>query len=65
VPAGDVAIRNMADLYLFPNTLRAVKVDGAQLRGWLERSASLFNRVTPGARDAPLLDPTFPSYYSM
>ena len=63
VPAGDVAIRNMADLYLFPNSLRAVKVTGAQLRGWLERSVSLFNRVTPGARDAPLLDPAFPGYY--
>ncbi len=29
VPAGNVAIKNVADLYLYPNTVRAVKVTGA------------------------------------
>ena len=62
VPAGDVAIRNVADLYLYPNTIRAVKVTGAQLKDWLERSAGMFNRIVPGSRDAPLLNPDFPSY---
>ena len=62
VPAGDVAIKNVADLYLYPNTIRAVKVTGAQLKGWLERSAGAFNQVEPGATDAPLLNPDFPSY---
>ena len=62
VPAGDVAIKNVADLYLYPNTARAVKVTGAQLRDWLERSAGMFNQITPGAQDAPLLNPDFPSY---
>ncbi|MCV6591613.1 MAG: bifunctional 2',3'-cyclic-nucleotide 2'-phosphodiesterase/3'-nucleotidase, partial [Silicimonas sp.] len=37
VPAGDVAIKNVADLYLYPNTVRAVKVNGAQVKDWLER----------------------------
>jgi len=62
VPVGDVAIRNVADLYLYPNTVRAVKITGAQLKGWLERSAGIFNRITPGSRDQPLLNPDFPSY---
>jgi len=62
VPAGDVAIRNVADLYLYPNTIRAVRITGRQLRGWLDRSAGIFNRIEPGAQDAPLLDPAFPSY---
>ncbi|WP_255509343.1 bifunctional 2',3'-cyclic-nucleotide 2'-phosphodiesterase/3'-nucleotidase [Oceaniovalibus sp. ACAM 378] len=62
VPVGDVAIKNVADLYLYPNTVRAVKIDGAQLKGWLERSAGMFHRVTPGEADQPLLDPDFPSY---
>lgn len=62
VPVGDVAIKNVADLYLYPNTIRAVKIDGAQLKGWLERSAGAFNQVEPGATDAPLLNPDFPSY---
>ncbi|NNF71786.1 MAG: bifunctional 2',3'-cyclic-nucleotide 2'-phosphodiesterase/3'-nucleotidase [Rhodobacteraceae bacterium] len=62
VPAGDVAIKNVADLYLYPNTVRAVKVTGAQVRDWLERSAGMFNQVEPGKSDQVLLNPAFPSY---
>ncbi|ETX30122.1 bifunctional 2',3'-cyclic-nucleotide 2'-phosphodiesterase/3'-nucleotidase [Roseivivax isoporae] len=62
VPAGDVAIRNVADLYLYPNTVRAVRITGAQVREWLERSAGMFNRIAPGAVDATLVNPDFPSY---
>ncbi len=62
VPVGDVAIKNVADLYLYPNTVRAVRVNGVQLRGWLERSAGMFNKIEPGSEDAVLLNPEFPSY---
>ncbi|MEX0279081.1 MAG: bifunctional 2',3'-cyclic-nucleotide 2'-phosphodiesterase/3'-nucleotidase [Ruegeria sp.] len=62
VPVGDVAIKNVADLYLYPNTVRAVRVNGAQVRGWLERSAGMFNQVEAGSKDAILLNPDFPSY---
>ncbi len=62
VPAGDVAMRNVADLYLYPNTVRAVRVTGAEVKAWIERSAGVFNRVTPGKGDQPLLNSAFPSY---
>ncbi|HVW90998.1 MAG TPA: bifunctional 2',3'-cyclic-nucleotide 2'-phosphodiesterase/3'-nucleotidase [Devosia sp.] len=62
VPVGPVAIKNVADLYLYPNTVRAVLVTGAQVREWLERSAGIYNQIKPGAQDAPLIDITFPSY---
>ncbi|MEM9786876.1 MAG: bifunctional 2',3'-cyclic-nucleotide 2'-phosphodiesterase/3'-nucleotidase [Pseudomonadota bacterium] len=62
VPVGDVAIKNVADLYLYPNTVRAVKVTGAQIKDWLERSAGMFNQIEAGASDAVLLNPDFPSY---
>ncbi|MGR3497073.1 bifunctional 2',3'-cyclic-nucleotide 2'-phosphodiesterase/3'-nucleotidase [Citreimonas sp.] len=62
VPVGDVAIKNVADLYLYPNTVCAVRVTGQQVKDWLERSAGMFNQVEPGAEDAPLLNPDFPSY---
>jgi 2',3'-cyclic-nucleotide 2'-phosphodiesterase/3'-nucleotidase len=62
VPVGPVAIKNVADLYLYPNTVRAVEVTGAQVREWLERSAGIFNQVKPGSKDAQLIDITFPSY---
>ncbi|WP_325168782.1 bifunctional 2',3'-cyclic-nucleotide 2'-phosphodiesterase/3'-nucleotidase [Paracoccus caeni] len=62
VSAGRLSLRNLADLYTFPNRICAVRISGAQLRGWLERSASLFLPVQPGSKDAPLLDPDFPCY---
>ncbi|WP_299988927.1 bifunctional 2',3'-cyclic-nucleotide 2'-phosphodiesterase/3'-nucleotidase [uncultured Ruegeria sp.] len=62
VPVGDVAIKNVADLYLYPNTVRAVRVNGAQVRGWLDRSAGMFNQIDTGSTDAVLLNPEFPSY---
>jgi 2',3'-cyclic-nucleotide 2'-phosphodiesterase/3'-nucleotidase len=62
VPKGDVAIKNVSDLYLYPNTARAVLVTGAQVKDWLERSAGMFNRIEPGKPDQPLLNNEFPSY---
>ncbi len=62
VPVGPVAIKNVADLYLYPNTLMAVRITGAQVREWLERSAGMFNQIQPGMADQVLLNPSFPSY---
>lgn len=62
VPAGDVAIKNVADLYLYPNTVRVVKITGALVKDWLERSAGIFNQITAGGADQPLINPDFPSY---
>ncbi len=62
VPVGDVAIKNVADLYLYPNTVRAVRITGRQVKDWLERSAGMFNQVVPGQADQLLLNPDFPSY---
>ena len=62
VPVGDVAIKNVADLYLYPNTVRAVKVTGQQVKDWLERSAGMFNQIEPGKADQVLLNTEFPSY---
>lgn len=62
VPAGDIAIKNVADLYLYPNTVRAVEVTGANVREWLERSVGIFNKIEAGKADQPLIDQSFPSY---
>ena len=59
-PPGPIAIKDVADIYPYPNSLRVVKVDGATLREWLERSASIFRRIDPSLRDEqPLLGPAF------
>ena len=63
VPAGPLAINNAADLYLYPNTLTAVKVNGAGVKAWLETSARWFNRIDPARHEAQeLLNSKFPTY---
>ncbi len=62
VPVGPVAIKNVADLYLYPNTIRAVAITGAEVKDWLERSAGIFNQVQAGGTDQPLISSEFPSY---
>jgi 2',3'-cyclic-nucleotide 2'-phosphodiesterase / 3'-nucleotidase len=62
VPVGPVAIKNVADLYLYPNTIQAVVITGADVKNWLERSAGIFNQIEKGASDAPLINLDFPSY---
>jgi 2',3'-cyclic-nucleotide 2'-phosphodiesterase / 3'-nucleotidase len=63
VKPGPIAIKDLADIYIFPNTLQAVKVTGTQLREWLERSAGMFNQIDPGkSEEQPLLNPAFPAF---
>jgi 2',3'-cyclic-nucleotide 2'-phosphodiesterase/3'-nucleotidase len=49
VKPGGLALNNAADLYLYPNALHAVKLNGAQLKAWLEKSAERFNRIDPSS----------------
>jgi len=63
VKAGPLAINNAADLYLYPNTLNAVKIDGAGVKAWLEKSAGWFNRIDPNKAEAQdLLNSHVPTY---
>ncbi|WP_417309989.1 bifunctional 2',3'-cyclic-nucleotide 2'-phosphodiesterase/3'-nucleotidase [Devosia sp.] len=62
VPVGPVAIKNVADLYLYPNTIQAVLITGQDVQNWLDRSAGIFNQIEAGASDATLINPEFPSY---
>ncbi len=63
VKAGPIAIKDVADIYLYPNTVRAVKISGAEVREWLERSAGLFKRIDPAVTtEQELIDPAFPAF---
>ncbi|MTW14028.1 bifunctional 2',3'-cyclic-nucleotide 2'-phosphodiesterase/3'-nucleotidase [Pseudoduganella eburnea] len=63
VAPGNMALNNAADLYLYPNDLHAVKVNGAILKAWLERAAGRFNTIDP-ARSEPqeLVNTAFPGF---
>ncbi len=62
IAAGDMAINNAADLYLFPNTLYAVKVTGAGLKDWLEAAARRFRQIDPALTTEQSLTSTAPGY---
>ena len=63
VPPGPLTLRSAADLYFYPNTLSAVKVDGAGLKAWLEKSAERFNRIDPHqAGEQPLINNHYVGY---
>jgi 2',3'-cyclic-nucleotide 2'-phosphodiesterase/3'-nucleotidase len=63
VPAGPLLLRNVADLYVYPNGLRIVRATGAQVREWLERAASVFLALDPARSEPqPLLADSFAPY---
>ena len=47
VESGILSFRNAADLYLYPNTLVALKINGKDVKEWLECSAGQFNQINP------------------
>jgi 2',3'-cyclic-nucleotide 2'-phosphodiesterase/3'-nucleotidase len=63
VKPGGVALNNAADLYLYPNALHAVKLDGAGLKAWLEKSSERFNRIDPASgAQQELINASFASF---
>ena len=64
VAPGPLTMRDLANLYLYPNTVSVVRINGAALREWLERSAGIFNRIDPDAQgEQTLIRTNFPSYH--
>ncbi|MDF0535382.1 bifunctional 2',3'-cyclic-nucleotide 2'-phosphodiesterase/3'-nucleotidase [Shewanella sp. A32] len=63
VPKGVLSYKNAADLYLYPNTMVAVKVTGAELKDWLECSANQFNQIDPQSpKPQQLINDGHPTY---
>lgn len=63
VEKGVMTFRNAADLYLYPNTLVALKVSGRELKEWLECAAVQFNRIDPdSSQPQSLINWQFPTY---
>ncbi|WP_255452245.1 bifunctional 2',3'-cyclic-nucleotide 2'-phosphodiesterase/3'-nucleotidase [Sporosarcina sp. ANT_H38] len=51
IPTGEIAIKNVADLYVFDNTLFALVMTGADVKEWLEMSAGQFNQIDPSSKE--------------
>jgi len=61
IPVGGITIGDVASIYIYDNTLKALKVTGAEIKAWLERAAQKFQQVTPGRGEEPLFT-TMPGY---
>ncbi len=57
--SGDITVADMAQLYPYDNTLRAIRITGKQLRDYLEFSSRYYTGVTNGR---PVTDPTVPGF---
>jgi 2',3'-cyclic-nucleotide 2'-phosphodiesterase/3'-nucleotidase len=56
---GPVRLRDVAGVYPYENTLRAVRIDGGRLKAFLEHSARYFLTYGPGR---PLINDSIPGY---
>lgn len=61
IPAGPITIADVAGLYVYDNTLKAVRISGEQLREYLEKSAEYY-LPCPEARCERLTNPEVPGY---
>ncbi|MGM0897029.1 MAG: bifunctional 2',3'-cyclic-nucleotide 2'-phosphodiesterase/3'-nucleotidase [Bacillota bacterium] len=49
IETGEIAIKNVADLYVYDNTVFVLKLTGADVKEWLEMSAGQFQQIDPSA----------------
>ncbi|MFC5588835.1 bifunctional 2',3'-cyclic-nucleotide 2'-phosphodiesterase/3'-nucleotidase [Sporosarcina soli] len=63
IPAGEIAIKNVADLYVYDNTVFALIMTGADVKEWLEMSAGQFNQIDPSStEEQQLINEEFRTY---
>ena len=60
LPDGEVHLRDVAGVYPYENTLRAVRISGQQLREFLEHSARYFQTYQAGVRR--IINDTVPGF---
>ena len=61
IPAGPVTVADVAGLYVYDNTLKAIRISGAQLRAYLEKSAEYY-LPCPASACETLVNPNVPGY---
>lgn len=61
IPRGPITVADVAGLYIYDNTLKAVRISGAQLRAYIEKSAEYY-LPCPGARCERVTSTAVPGY---
>ncbi len=63
IAPGPMTVKHVAELYPYPNTIKVLALNGAELREWLERSAAQFLQIEADRPEPqPLIDESHPSF---
>ena len=63
IKKGEFTQLDTVSLYVFPNTIRMIKLSGQDVKEWLERSAGQFNQIDPQvSTEQAILNEAFPSF---
>ena len=62
IPAGDIATKDVSNLYKFPNTLTVLKLTGKDVKEWLEMTTGMFNQIEEGKEGQELLNSSFATF---
>ncbi|SDL74327.1 bifunctional 2',3'-cyclic-nucleotide 2'-phosphodiesterase/3'-nucleotidase [Romboutsia lituseburensis] len=63
IKAGDLKIKDLSNLYIYDNTLTVVKLNGEQIKEWLEMCAGMFNTIDPNSKtEQELFNHNYRSY---
>lgn len=63
IKQGKISFKHVSDIYMYPNTISAVKVNGAAIKDWLEQSAKNYATFDPRIdEEVNILNPQFKPY---
>ena len=63
IPEGTIAIKNVSDLYLYPNTVATIKITGADVKEWLEMVAGQYNQINSSeTNEQALVNNDYPTF---
>ncbi|MDO5519799.1 MAG: bifunctional 2',3'-cyclic-nucleotide 2'-phosphodiesterase/3'-nucleotidase [bacterium] len=63
VQKGDLSIKDIANIYKYPNTAVIMKLNGKEIKNWLEMTAGIYNTIDVNeSKEQELLNKNFPSF---
>lgn len=63
IKSGELKIKDLSNLYIYDNTVSILKINGAQIKEWLEMTSGMFNTIDPNsAQEQQLFNTGYRSY---
>lgn len=63
IKSGELKIKDLSNLYIYDNTASILKINGAQIKEWLEMTSGMFNTINPNStEDQQLFNVGYRSY---